>query len=127
MNKDQALPSMLRSVHTILYSKEWARCVSFYRDVLLFPVAYSNRVFVEFEPVSGARIGLIDATRSSRRSVSCDSTLLSFCVRDLEKVHALLSRRCPGVSEIRAHPWGARLFELKDPEGRRLEFWSPAP
>lgn len=127
MNKDPTLPSMLRSLHTILYCKEWARCVSFYRDVLLFPVVYSNRLFVEFEPVRGACIGLIDAARSRRGSASRDGTLLSFCVRDLEKAHAFISQRCPGVSEIRAHPWGARLFDLEDPEGRRLEFWSPAP
>ncbi len=127
MSRNEPLTPMVRSVHTVLYSKAWEQCVAFYRDVLEFPVVYTNPVFVEFEPVEGARIGLLNAARSTHIAGAHTDYLLSFCVQEVEKVHALLQERCPVVSPIRDHAWGARLFELEDPEGRRLEFWSPCP
>jgi len=112
------------SVHTILYSHKWNECVSFYRDILGFPIIFANKIFVELEPAQGSRIGLLDATRARRSPSTHDSFILSFCVSDVERTYSLLQARYPGLSEIRSHPWGARVFELKDPEGRRIEFWS---
>jgi catechol 2,3-dioxygenase-like lactoylglutathione lyase family enzyme len=112
------------SFHTILYCQKWAECVSFYRDVLQLPVVFENEVFLEFGPAPGARLGLIDAKRSRRAQVQARSLVLSFRVPDLREAHQFLRTRHPGVSSLKDHPWGARLFEMEDPEGRRIEFWT---
>jgi len=51
--------------------------------------------------------------------------ILSFRVGNIEEAHRNLAARCGEIAAIRHHPWGARLFELRDPEKRRLEFWTP--
>jgi catechol 2,3-dioxygenase-like lactoylglutathione lyase family enzyme len=115
----------VEGLHTVLYCRNWEECVSFYRDTLGFPVAFANNLFVEVRVSSGACIGLLDAGRTRRTlGLSPDNFLLSFQVADVEKTHGILRERYQGVSEIKNHPWGARLFELQDPEGRVLEFWS---
>ncbi|MFH0813488.1 MAG: VOC family protein [Pseudomonadota bacterium] len=125
----EALPVTLpiESFHTILYCQKWVECISFYRDILGFPVVFANEIFVELQPVAGALIGLMDATRTKRpRSGFHDTFLLSFRVSNVQMTYDILQKKCPGVSELKDHPWGARLFEFKDPEGRLLEFWSPS-
>ena len=115
----------IESMHTVLYCQKWQECVSFYRDTLGFPVALENQVFSELQSGPGSFIGLINARRSKRRT-SCthDNYLLSFRVSDVELLHEVLQKKWKGVAALKDHPWGARLFELHDPEGRRLEFWS---
>jgi hypothetical protein len=49
---------------------------------------------------------------------------LTFRVANLEKAHEHLAAQREEVSEIIDHPWGARLFKMQDPEGRRLEIWA---
>jgi catechol 2,3-dioxygenase-like lactoylglutathione lyase family enzyme len=112
------------SFHVVIYSKKWKECVSFYRDILGFPVIFSNNIFVELEAAPGSRIGLLDATRTRRSPGNYDNFILSFCVSDVEETRELLQVRYPELSQVKQHPWGAKVFELKDPEGRRLEFWS---
>jgi len=115
----------VESFHTALFCREWDACVSFYRDVLGFEVVDTKPGFVEVQVAPGSRIGLIRDRRNNAPD-NCDASfILSFRVRDVEKTHGFLSGRCNGVASVRRHPWGARLFELKDPEGRRLEFWTP--
>lgn len=114
------------SFHTVLRCRKWAACVSFYRDVLRFPIVDRKKRFVEFQVTSTSRIGLIDTGGRGREGEGArDRVILSFCVPDLEAAHEALSSRWPGTSEIRTHPWGDRLFEMEDPEARPIEFWTP--
>jgi hypothetical protein len=46
-------------------------------------------------------------------------------VEDLNETFELLRSRWPDTSAIRKHPWGDRIVEMTDPEGRRIEFWEP--
>jgi len=114
------------SFHTVLYCRKWTECVAFYRDILGFPVVFENELFVELETAQGARIGLLDAARSTRRGEGPAGFLLSFRVEDIQRTHEILSARLPDVPGPARHPWGALLFEFQDPDGRRIEFWSPA-
>jgi hypothetical protein len=50
--------------------------------------------------------------------------ILSVCVEDIEATHAELKARLPDLPSVRKHPWGPKVFEFRDPEGWRLEFWS---
>jgi catechol 2,3-dioxygenase-like lactoylglutathione lyase family enzyme len=111
--------------HTILLSHSWAECRAFYGDLLGFPIVDRKERFVEFQVTPESRIGLIDV--AGRRHVTEgleDRFVLSFCVDDLEATYEQLSSRRVEMSEIRDHPWGDRVLEMKDPEGRRIEFWT---
>ena len=126
MSEKRILKLSVQSYHTVLYCRKWQECISFYRDVLGFPVVFANEMFVEVRPVAGARIGLMNAART-RWPASCgDSFILSFRVSDIGETHQLLQRNYADVGEPKDHTWGARLFEIRDPDGRRIEFWSDA-
>lgn len=112
--------------HTVLLSHRWAECRAFYGDVLGFPIVDQKDRFVEFQVTPESRIGLIDVEgrRQATDGVQ-DRFLLSFCVDDLEVTYEQLSSHWADMSEIRNHPWGDKVLEMKDPEGRRIEFWTP--
>jgi catechol 2,3-dioxygenase-like lactoylglutathione lyase family enzyme len=114
-------PISIVSFHAILYCRKWDACVSFYRDILGFEEADIKPGFTEVQVNPGSRIGLL---RSAKNDDS-RGIILTFRVGDVDKMHDRLSARCTDVSAIKLHPWGARLFSLRDPEGRRLEFWTP--
>jgi catechol 2,3-dioxygenase-like lactoylglutathione lyase family enzyme len=115
----------IESFHTVLFCREWDACVAFYRDVLGFPVADRKRGFVEFEVAPNARIGLIRSDGESAVNKNGRAFILSFRVADVEEVHKMLSEHSRETTAVKQHAWGARVFELRDPEGRRLEFWTP--
>ncbi|MEW6441737.1 MAG: VOC family protein [bacterium] len=117
----------IASFHTVLYCRKWAASVSFYRDVLGLTVSFENPLFVELRAASEARIGLLDASRTRYPDVEPKGVLLSFRVADVDKAHAWLRTKAVRLSDVKEHPWGARLFELEDPDGRRIELWAPAP
>jgi len=114
-------PISVESFHTILYCRKWDACVSFYRDILGFKEVYIKPGFVEVHITPGARIGLLRSVKNDNP----ECVILSFQVGDVDKMHDFLSVRCKEITAVKLHPWNARLFELRDPEGRRLEFWTP--
>ena len=124
MSENRPPEISVRSLHTVIYCQKWKECISFYTDILGFPVVFTNEIFVEVQPATGARIGLMDAGRTRWPASRGDSFILSFRVADIEETHQCLQRRYTGLGELKDHSWGARLFEIKDPEGRRIEFWS---
>jgi catechol 2,3-dioxygenase-like lactoylglutathione lyase family enzyme len=114
-------PISIESFHTILYCRKWDTCVSFYRDILGFEEVDTKPGFIEVQVNPGSRIGLL---RSGKKS-NPGGIILTFRVGDVDEMHNRLSARNADVSAVKLHPWGARLFALRDPEGRRLEFWTP--
>lgn len=115
------------SAHTVLYCERWDECVRFYRDQLGFAVSFTNELFVEVQTSRAGYLGLMDASRTRYPPEAPRGFLLSFRVEDVEKVHADLKHRLAGLPPLIDHAWGARLFETRDPDGRRVEFWSPSP
>jgi catechol 2,3-dioxygenase-like lactoylglutathione lyase family enzyme len=113
------------SFHTVLFCRKWDACVAFYRDILGFEVVDAKPGFVEFEVAPGSRIGLLKPAGDVASEYSDASFILSFRVGNVDEIHRTLSERCEGLTGVKSHSWGARLFELRDPEGRRLEFWTP--
>lgn len=115
----------VESFHTVLFCSNWDACVAFYRDVLEFPVVDEKPGFIEFQVTRSSRIGLIQSRRDADSNKKESSFILSFRVGNVEEFHKILSMRCKEVTSVKEHSWSARLFELMDPEGRRLEFWTP--
>jgi catechol 2,3-dioxygenase-like lactoylglutathione lyase family enzyme len=118
-------PSSVESFHTVLFCREWDACVNFYREVLGFEEVAARAGFVEVQVTPESRIGLLRHKEGDAAANLYTSMILSFKVGNVVQMHQILSKRCKGVTKLRRHPWGARLFELRDPEGRRLEFWTP--
>ena len=114
----------VESFHTILFCRKWDECVSFYSDVLGFNKVDTKPGFVELQVSQGSHIGLLRRDRNNSLTNHGSSFILSFRVENLEETHIILAEHCPGISAIKEHSWGDLLFELKDPEGRLLEFWS---
>jgi catechol 2,3-dioxygenase-like lactoylglutathione lyase family enzyme len=115
----------VESFHTLLFCSKWDDCIAFYRDILGFAVVDEKPGFIEFEVRPGSRIGLLQSVRDGASKKRAAPHILSFRIENLEEVHKDLSSRCPTASALRKHPWGALLFEIRDPEERRLEFWMP--
>lgn len=113
----------VKSFHAVLYCRRWRDCVAFYRDMLGFPATAASEIFTEVQVAPGSFIGLLNAARCRPPATQAGSLVLSFRVARVEEAQRALMQRGCSPSPIRRHPWGARLFELEDPEGRRLEFW----
>jgi len=112
------------SCHTILYCRKWEECISFYRDILGFPVVFDNNILAEVEPAPNVRIGLMNVSRTKKNVTAPETIVLSFRLTNIEKAYGLLREKCKVAVERKGHHWGAQVVELRDPEGRLIEFWS---
>lgn len=118
----------VRSLHHVLFCKRWPACEAFYGQALGFSETARRQGFVEFMVTAGACIGLIDvAGRPGYADPSQTPGLLALQTDDIHTLHRRLISRLPELPAIRRHPWGALVFEISDPEGRRIEFWQEAP
>lgn len=125
-SKGQAVRRHLKSVNTILYCRQWKETVVFYRDRLKLPVSFSTQWFVEFALTDGARLSIADHRRTSVKSGRGKGITLSLEVTDIEALWKNADESGLKPSDIRHHPWDARIFYVFDPEGHRLEFWQPS-
>lgn len=116
-----------QAVNTILYCQNWPEAVAFYRDRLGLRVAFENAWFVEFEVLPGAFLSVADAARSSIEAAGGRGLTITLRVPDADRIHARLEAAGLDVGPVTQHAWGARVTYLHDPEGNRLEFWSPSP
>jgi len=107
----------------ILYCKEWEKTVFFYREYLQLPVNFSNDWFVEFCLTTSSRLSIADEKRSSIESVEGKGVTLALEVGDIEIVWENMDKTGLKPTPIRKHPWNAKVFNLFDPEGHRIEIW----
>lgn len=115
-----------RTANTILYCKAWEETVAFYRDRLGLPVTFTSSWFVEFEVTPGARLSIADERRASVKSSGGAGITLTFEVEDARAVWETFRQAGLEPGPLKRHAWGAWVFYLRDPEGTRLEVWSPA-
>ncbi len=117
MNRD------IRSCNTILYCRKWKETVEFYRKRLGLPIHFLADWFVEFELGAGCRLSIADERRASIESGGGRGITLAWQVEDVERERETAVRAGLDPTEIVRHPWNARLFHLRDPEGNRIEIW----
>ena len=115
----------IRTANTIVYCLKWQETVDFYKNGLQLNVLTVREWFIEFELTGSARLSIADAARTSIPSSAGKGLTLAMEVEDIEATHAALLASGLWPQEIRDHAWGAQVFYLHDPEGNRLEFWSP--
>jgi catechol 2,3-dioxygenase-like lactoylglutathione lyase family enzyme len=118
-------PLSILAANTILYCRKWRDTVAFYRDALNLPVTFTSDWFVEFQIASAAHLSIADERRATIKSGQGAALTLTFRVDEVDETWKRLSARGLQLGAIQDHAWGARVFYFYDPEGHRLEIWSP--
>ena len=111
------------SANTILYCREWKKTVAFYRDRLKLPVIFSADWFVEFGLNEKSRLSIADEKRSSIRGCGGRGVTIALEVDNVEIVWKYAEKTGLKPTDLKKHPWDARVFYLFDPEGHRIEIW----
>jgi catechol 2,3-dioxygenase-like lactoylglutathione lyase family enzyme len=111
--------------NTILYCQLWADTVDFYRRVLGLAVSFENDWFVELVLGGDSFVSVADAARATIPSSGGAGITLSWQVADVAASRLALAERGVAVGEIISR-WGAATLFVTDPEGNRIELWSPA-
>lgn len=112
-----------KTTNTILYCREWDKTVRFYRDQLQLTVTFATDWFVEFQLNSASRLSIADEKRATVKSCGGRGLTLALEVDDIAALREFALKNGLAPTAIRKHPWGAWVFHLFDPEGRRLEIW----
>jgi catechol 2,3-dioxygenase-like lactoylglutathione lyase family enzyme len=115
----------VKIANTILYCRKWHECITFYRDRLQLPVTFASDWFVEFELTPTARLSVADEKRSKIKSGQGAGITLTPQTANADDTWNELHQRGLELEAVRDHVWGARVFYFYDPEGHRLEIWSP--
>lgn len=114
----------IRSVNTIVYCRKWKETVAFYKMRLRFQTTVVLDWFVEFKINETARLSIADAARTTMESCEGKGITITMEVEDIEVIHARLKEAGLNPPDIDDHAWGAKVINIFDPEGNRLEFWS---
>ena len=111
-------------VNTILYCRHWRECVTFYEGMGLAR-NFSSDWLIEFRLNESACLSVADEARASIKSGFGLSITITLQVDDVESIWHHLCALQYTPEAIAEHAWNARRFFLFDPEGNRIEFWSP--
>ena len=114
-----------KKANTILYCKKWQETVDFYKHRLGLPITFESDWFIEFKLTETARISIADERRASIKSSAGAGITLALQVEDATETWKYLCDSGLEIDQVREHPWGAYVFYFSDPEGHRIEVWSP--
>ena len=115
----------LKTANTILYCKKWQETVDFYKHHLKLPITHDSDWFIEFKLTDTAHISVADERRASIKSSGGAGITLALQVEDIGEAWQFLCDSGLKIDPVREHPWGAHVFYFFDPEGHRIEVWSP--
>jgi len=115
-----------RRTNTILYCRRWQATVDFYRDQMGLPVVFANDWFVEFELTPTSFLSVANAARATIDAVAGQGITLTWQVDDVAVSKAQLEAQGITTTPIQ-HKWQAQVCYCTDPEGHRLELWTPKP
>ena len=113
----------IKATNTILYCKQWAEVVSFYKYKLKLDVNTTKEWFVEFKVTEHSYLSIADESRTSIKSSGGQGLTITFEVEDIEATHVFLTEAGCRPRLIKNHAWGASVIHIYDPQGNRLEFW----
>jgi catechol 2,3-dioxygenase-like lactoylglutathione lyase family enzyme len=127
------LPTTNRGIefnHVIIYVRDVARSLAFYRDLLGFKLLekYDSDEYARLQsPTGKSTIALHKASPTAKTPGNKEqSIVLYFETRNLDSLCKNLARK--GVSFLqmpKLMPWGWRHAYLKDPDGRELSlYWA---
>ncbi len=114
-----------KNANTILYCRKWQETVDFYKDCLGLPITHNAGWFIEFKLTETAHISIADESRASIKSCGGAGVTLALQVESAEETWQCLTSSGLAIEPVREHPWGSYVFYFSDPEGHRIEVWSP--
>ncbi len=114
----------IETANTVLYCEKWTETAAFYRDVLQLTPLLHNDWFVEFALTDTARISIANAARTTIDSVAGQGFTLTLQVADVESIRQQLLTADIDVGPI-SQRFDADVCYLHDPEGHRIELWTP--
>ncbi len=112
-------------MNTVLYCRRFAQSVAFYETVLGLDRGFANDWFVEFRVAPGAYLSVADEARASVKSAGGAGITLTLRCDDVDDVHHRLVAHGVAPGSVGPRPWGAWGFLVRDPEGTRIEVWTP--
>ena len=115
----------LKTANTILYCKKWQETVDFYKHHLKLPITHDSDWFIEFKVTETAQIRAADERKESIKSSGGAGITLALQVEDIAGTWQFLCDSGLKIDPVREHAWGAHVFYFLDPEGNRIEVWSP--
>ena len=115
----------INSTNTILYCTNWEAMVDFYKTKLKFNILIDKGWFIEFRLNDFSKLSIADETRTSIKCGNGKGITITFEVNNLKEIHSSLLESGLSPLQIKDHPWDAKIFHIFDPDGNRLEFWSP--
>jgi catechol 2,3-dioxygenase-like lactoylglutathione lyase family enzyme len=113
-----------KRMNIILYCSRWEATVAFYRDTLELPITFASDWFVEFQVGAAAFVSIADERRASIKSGGGVGVTLALQVADAAVAWHTLQTKAVSLQPMQER-WGAQVFYFYDPEGHRLEIWSP--
>jgi catechol 2,3-dioxygenase-like lactoylglutathione lyase family enzyme len=113
------------ALNTILYCRRFNETVRFYAETLALVRGRATDWFVEFKVAPGAFISIADEQRTQVKSAAGGGVTLTLRVADAAVLHGMLIARGVDVPPVESRPWNAEGFFIHDPEGNRIEIWSP--
>lgn len=112
-----------KTTNIIFYCRRWEQTVRFYRDLMGLSVNFQNDWFVEFRLNAGSRLSVADEKRAAIKSCDGKGSTIALQVEDIQSVWESFGNNGVNLSQIRSHPWNAKVFYLFDPDGHRIEIW----
>jgi catechol 2,3-dioxygenase-like lactoylglutathione lyase family enzyme len=115
---------MYRLYAVRVFTSHWDEALAFYRDVLAFPLVFSDPAmgWAQFD-LGTASIGVERCDPADEESVGLVGrfTGISIEVEDIHEVHEQLAAQgVEFVSAPTAQPWGGILADFRDPDGNVL-------
>ena len=115
----------IKTANTILYCRKWKETIAFYETKLGLQVITSIEWFMEFKLNEASRLSIANEAKTSIDSNDGKGITITMEVDDIEATHLYLNKAGLNPTPVKDHAWGARVIHIYDPEGNRLEFWSP--
>ena len=118
-----------KEVRLHIYVSNMEEMVRFYNKILEYPVVrywrYSDGDGTMLD-IGGNIIELFSKSKMNYGNKSFYGNVsLSIKVKDVEKTYEKFSKKNINISELIKNDWGDSSFNLIDPEGNRIAFFSP--
>ncbi len=102
-----------------LYTSDMSRALAFYRDLLGLDFALDGDDWAETRLADGMRFALHRGTPQVP-----GTAIVDFATDDLDGLRATLERAGVGLGREQEAPTG-RFFDVRDPDGYRIQFIEP--
>jgi len=87
------------------------------------PVLFATDWFLEFGLNEMSRLSIANEKRTSIKSCGGKGFTITLEVDNVESAREYAEERGMKPTQLKMHPWNARVFYMFDPEGHRIEIW----